>query len=284
MWISPRSIVFLLASAPTVFSTGNPLSPDLASNFPNCAQSCINDGIQQYCAYDQTDVCVCWNQAYQIFSYLYSCSASSAAGCSNSEVESAVYTGYSLCYGAGYDILQAPSFNTGTGTGSDSTTIPGGYFTSVPSGTLSPTSYVNIDGTTSPTATGGSGGGSKKLSTGALVGIIIGGLAVLILVIGLIAFLLIRKRKPASQPPPAAVAPLPAYPPAAPPPQAYPQYSYPSPPPQAPSQPLMKSYELEQPAGYYAPPKNAEAGYRPGAEEEQKQYIQELPSDTVSSK
>ena len=242
-----RSTLFLLASATTVFSRA-PLSADLASNFPTCAQPCINNAIQQYCRYDQTDECCCSTQAINVFTDLYICAASSS--CTLIDVQNAISTGYTLCLSAGYDL------NSVFGVGGTN---------SIPSGLLLDTTAA-ATATPSPSPTKSP---NKTLSTGALVGIIVGALLVLSVIIGVTAFVIKRRHSAAAaaaaQNPP--VTQQQTFPP--PPPQAYPQY-YPPPQPQPPyQQPLMGSYhELEQPVAYYTP-----------KHDEPKQYIQELSSD-----
>lgn len=242
-----RSTLFLLASATTVFSRA-PLSADLASNFPTCAQPCINNAIQQYCRYDQTDECCCSTQAINVFTDLYICAASSS--CTLIDVQNAISTGYTLCLSAGYDL------NSVFGVGGTN---------SIPSGLLLDTTAA-ATATPSPSPTKSP---NKTLSTGALVGIIVGALLVLSVIIGVAAFVIKRRHSAAAaaaaQNPP--VTQQQTFPP--PPPQAYPQY-YPPPQPQPPyQQPLMGSYhELEQPVAYYTP-----------KHDEPKQYIQELSSD-----
>lgn len=267
----PPSILFLLASATTVFSSRTPLSSDLATNFPYCSQPCITDAILQYCSNDQTVECCCSDRAVSVFTYLYSCAYSS--GCLELEVQNAVAVGYTLCLGEGYDILKAFGLDT---TYSGSTAVPSNLLAEV---TATVTAFPKPTGTGSYSYSSPDSKNSKKgLSTGVLVGIIVGALALLGIAIGVIVFF-IKRRKPAAAPP--VVTPQPSYPPA--PPPGYPpqQYTYPQQPPQQPyEQPLMGSYQnLGQTAGYYVPPpKHSEAGVTPHVEEP-KQYISELPSD-----
>ncbi|KAF8453317.1 hypothetical protein BGX38DRAFT_1268705 [Terfezia claveryi] len=263
MKIIQRPLFFLLWSTKLTLSAAqdSPL-PTSVSQYPLCIQQaqCLQLAASTYCSYTPTIACVCKDQAIGIFIVLYYCAVTE---CSTADIEIALGLVNEGCIKHGYNwastinqALETPTYIFPIA----SESIPNLV---VPT-TIPHSSNPSATGTSNPNTTTSSGG----LSTAAIIGIVVGGVAVIAIIAGLIVFCMkhrareqrLQAMSTVAPPPPAAVPqPLPQVQYMGSPPPAYPPYSAPVYPPQQQpimqqqQQPLMQGYqELEQPAtGYY---------------------------------
>ncbi|RPB20923.1 hypothetical protein L211DRAFT_489961 [Terfezia boudieri ATCC MYA-4762] len=303
MKIIQRPWFFLLWSTKLALSAAQdgPF-PTSVSQYPLCIQQdeCLQLAVLTYCSLTPTIGCVCKDQAIGIFIVLYYCALYS---CSRGDMSITLGLVNDECIKNGYNwastinqALEQPTYTFSIA--SESPTNPTTIFqSSNPSvtGTSNPTTNTNTS-----TQSNSSGG----LSTAAIIGIVVGGVAVIAIIAGLIVFCMKHKAKQQRlqamstappPPPPAVPQPLPQIQYMGSPPPGNPPYSAPVYPPhqqpimQQQQQPLIQGYqELEQPVtGFYAAkdaevvlstvPATTTATPDPLPPGQQGQYLQELP-------
>jgi len=269
--------LFLLWSTKLALSAAQdgPL-PTSVSEYPYCIQQgqCLELAATGYCFSNPTFSCACKDEAIGFFAVLYYCAL---AVCTVADIDTTLELVNSACVKHGYnwasiinEALATPTYTFSIASGSN---LPTSFI--IPTGSSNPSgSGTSIPETSSnPTTTSKS---SSGLSTAAIIGIVVGGVAVIAIIAGLIVFCMKHRAKQqrlqamTTVPPP----PAPAVPQPPPqvqymgsPPPGYPPYGPPLYPPhqqpitQQQQQPLMQGYqELEQPvSGYYAATTTKEA-------------------------
>lgn len=259
-----------------LWSTGFVLSaaqdgplPTSISEYPYCVQQgqCLELASSTYCSLTPTIGCVCQKQALNFFVMLYTCALSV---CLTADTETAINLALEQCNKRGYNpsSIIKEALATPTYTLPSMSNFPTTILGSTGTGTSNPSTTSNTPNTST---------GSKSLSTAAIIGIVVGSVAVIAIIAGLIVFCMKHRanqqRLQATDTVPPSLPPAVPQPPpqmaqyAGSPPPGYPPYTTPLYPPhqqpitQQQQQPLMQGYqELEQPAaGYYAATKEAEA-------------------------
>lgn len=292
--------------------------PTSVSEYPLCVQQslCLSYAATAYCSNDQNIGCVCDRQAVGFFIMLYYCAVNV---CSTADLSTAINLVNTECTQRGYNpmsiinqALQTPTF-TFSMSGMSDTGMPTslGLFSFPTAITQSSNPSSNPSSTSKSTATvTAESKSSGAISTAAVIGIVVGGVAVIAIIAGLVVFCMKHRAKqrrlqamtavPPPQPPAIQPPQMVQYPGS--PPPGYPSYGTPvytpqqQPITQQQQQPLMQGYqELENPAtGYYLANKKADvvsssvpttttttpAPLPPG---NQNQYFQELSAQQTQT-
>lgn len=153
---------------------------DILGQFPDCAQSCVQNVLLQHCPLDQTLSCFCTTQVEDSLNFLFQCF--SGIGDLSCDRDTSWTVAAELCW-------EYPVISNGNWTSEYPPPLPTGWkTTSTP--TAGPRESHSLTGHPFSTHTQSSGGsGGARLSNGVIIGITISAVVALGIAAGLIMFI-----------------------------------------------------------------------------------------------